>query len=291
MSQAAFSMPESFYWILFPSTSQTSEDDQFLLMELGALGTEEEELGKRLRVRGSFSSEEAWLKAREALAARPAVVWGKEPWIDWDQSWRDRQIPVKVTDRLTVCPPWVQIPPAAHHVIRLEAKMAFGTGTHESTRIAALFSESLDLKGKKLLDVGTGTGILALYCAVLVAKLSVGFDVDPVTGPCLAENRELNPVPTGSSVGFFVGTTEALAPARHFDVIICNMIRTEAWPLLPALMNGLKSGGTLVLSGQRIEDQAVWKPWFHQQGISTLREITLDEWWGFTCQLPNLPQG
>jgi len=73
--------------------------------------------------------------------------------------------------------------------------MAFGTGSHESTRIAALLLETLNLRGKSVLDVGTGTGILSLYPAQLGAKLCVGFDIDPVTGPCLRENLDLNPPP------------------------------------------------------------------------------------------------
>ena len=283
MLQSAFPMPDSYYWIRFLTTSENSETDQFLLMEFGALGTEEDDLGG-LRVKGSFGSKEIWEQARTEFIDRMGLEWGEEPWMDWDQSWRDRQIPVKVTERLSVCPPWVKPPSGAESVIRLEAKMAFGTGSHESTRIAAYLMETQDFTGKTLLDVGTGTGILAIYGAMLGAKFSVGFDVDPVTGPCLAENLRLNPSPTAKTVSFFVGTMEALKTSRHFDAIICNMIRTEAWPLLPAMVGGLKPGGHLVMSGQRVEDQAIWRPWLEKNSGANFQDKTMEEWWGFIFQ-------
>jgi ribosomal protein L11 methyltransferase len=114
----------------------------------------------------------------------------------------------------------------------------------------------------------------------------VGFDVDPVTGPCLAENQRLNPVPAENRVVFFVGTTEALPTERQYDVIICNMIRTEAWPLIPDLLSRLNPGGHLVVSGQRVEDQAVWRPWFTTQTGALVKEIGLDGWWGFIFRNP-----
>jgi len=165
--------------------------------------------------------------------------------------------------------------------------MAFGTGSHESTRIAALLLESLDLREKSVLDVGTGTGILSLYPAQLGAKFCVGFDIDPVTGPCLRENSDLNPPPPGSAVVFFVGILDALQASVRFDVIVCNMIRTEAWPHLEAFLAHLKPGGRLVLSGQRIEDQSHWTQWFKEKNLAPVREITLGEWWGVAVGNPD----
>src|SRR5690606_13503033 len=128
--------------------------------------------------------------ARAVFGEQRVVAWGESPWEDWDRSWRERQVPVEVTPGLTVCPPWVEAPPGSRHVIRLEAKMAFGTGSHESTRIAALLMEKLDLSGRTVLDVGTGTGLLALFAARQGARRIVGFDIDPVAGPCLRENLD-----------------------------------------------------------------------------------------------------
>lgn len=276
--------PSVYYWIRFSSTPEDSESDQYLLMELGALGAEETEEGAVITVKGSFADPTLWSEARLALADRPGLAWGESPWEDWDRSWRDRQVPVEVTPELVVCPPWVAVPYHVPHVIRLEAKMAFGTGSHESTRIAAILLEGLDLIGKTLLDVGTGTGILTLYAAMRGAAFSAGFDMDPVTGPCLRENLDLNPLPKGSQATFWVGDLESLRPETRFDVVICNMIRTEAWPYLHAFLLRLPPKGCLILSGQRVEDQSYWNTWFKTQGLKPFQEICLDEWWGFALR-------
>ncbi|HAO99695.1 MAG TPA: 50S ribosomal protein L11 methyltransferase [Fibrobacteres bacterium] len=273
----------SYFWIVLPTSPDASEADQYRLMELGASGSLEEE-GQPLKVRGFFEDHALWVSAREALNGISGLEWGENPWEDWDRSWRERQVPVEVTPLLAVCPPWVAAPQNIRHVIRLEAKMAFGTGSHESTRIAALLLEKLDLRDKTLLDVGTGTGILSLYPALLGTKLAVGFDIDPVTGPCLKENLELNPVPNGSKAIFYVGTLDAMKPRTCFDVIVCNMIRTEAWPYLDAFLAYLKPGGQLILSGQRVEDQPHWQEWFKKKDVQPSQEVTLDEWWGFVVK-------
>jgi ribosomal protein L11 methyltransferase len=273
-------LPSVYYWLRVQSSPDAAELDQFRLMELGALGTEEEEKTATV-IRACFETPEALAEARAAFG-EAAIDGGESPWEDWDRSWRERQVPVEVTPRLVVCPPWVDAPANGEHVIRLEAKMAFGTGSHESTRIASLLMESLQLLEKSVLDVGTGTGILAIYAAQLGAGRSVGFDIDPVAGPCLRENLDLNPMSAGVPE-FYVGTLDALKPQARFDIIVVNMIRTETWPYLGDLVERLAPGGRLVFSGQRVEDQPHWTEWFDKAGVSVVGEVTLGEWWGFAA--------
>jgi ribosomal protein L11 methyltransferase len=285
LSYFPFMVPTNYYWLRVQSSPVYAELDQFRLMDMGALGTEEEE-HTDVVIRACFAEEAALAEARAAFGDA-ALDGGEAPWEDWDRSWRDRQTPVEVTPGLTVCPPWVEAPHvegrAAMHVIRLEAKMAFGTGSHESTRIAALLMEALDLSNKSVLDVGTGTGILALYAAQRGAAFSAGFDIDPVAGPCLRENLDLNPV-AGRPAAFYIGTLDALAPSAAFDVLVINMIRTETWPYLDALLDRTLPGGRLVFSGQRIEDQPHWIQWFTEKNVTVESEITQGEWWGFTAK-------
>jgi ribosomal protein L11 methyltransferase len=275
-------LPNTYFWLRVQSSPLDAELDQFRLMELGALGTEEEEHTSVI-LRACFADEAALEEARRVFG-EAVVDGGESPWEDWDRSWRDRQTPVEVTAELTVCPPWVDAPATAKHVIRLEAKMAFGTGSHESTRIAALLMEALDLSGKTVVDVGTGTGILALYAAQRGAAYGVGFDIDPVAGPCLRENLDLNPLPAGRLAMFYVGTLDAVRPEKGFDVLVINMIRTETWPYLDALLDRTLPGGRLVFSGQRVEDQPHWNQWFAEKNVTVESEVTLGEWWGFTAR-------
>jgi ribosomal protein L11 methyltransferase len=277
------SLPSVYYWLRVRSTPSEAELDQFRLMELGALGTEEEE-HTSVHLRACFDEAALLAAAREAFG-EAVIEGGESPWEDWDRSWRERQTPVEVTADLTVCPPWVEAPADARHVIKLEAKMAFGTGSHESTRIAALLMEALELQGRSVMDVGTGTGILALYASQRGAGFSVGFDIDPVAGPCLRENIDLNPLETDAPA-FYVGTLDSLKPAALFDVLVINMIRTETWPYLADLLARTAPGGRLVFSGQRVEDQPHWKTWFAGTGVAVESEVTLGEWWGFTAARP-----
>lgn len=272
--------PTSYFWLRIAVTPESSESEQYRLMELGAMGTEEED-GPTPVVRAYFGDADAWRTARDAIGDTLLVDSGESPWEDWDRSWRERQTPVEVTERLTVCPPWVPGPDNVETVIRLEAKMAFGTGSHESTRIAALLLEDQIAPGMTVLDVGTGTGILALYAARLGAGFSAGFDIDPVAGPCLRENLDLNPVGKGREPVFYVGTLDALRADARFDLIVVNMIRTETWPYLEDLLARLAPGGRLVFSGQRIEDQPYWMPWLRDHDVGITREQTFGEWWGF----------
>ena len=77
-------------------------------------------------------------------------------------------------------------------MLELEAKTAFGTGEHDTTSSCATLMESIDFNGKTVLDIGTGTGILAMYARRLGAKMAVGTEIDPLTIPCIAENFERN---------------------------------------------------------------------------------------------------
>ena len=87
-----------------------------------------------------------------------------EPAKDWDKWWRDRAQPVSVSPHLWVRPPWVEFTPDDPQavVLELEAKTAFGTGEHDTTSSCATLMENIDFKGKTVLDIGTGTGILAM---------------------------------------------------------------------------------------------------------------------------------
>jgi ribosomal protein L11 methyltransferase len=280
---------ETYYWLRFWSESGTREADQDQLFELGALGLEEEGADGEVVHPDAASSQPLWLKAsfgeagafaaaKAAYADRPGFSSGTAEVEDWDQTWRDRQEPVAVTGRLTVLPPWLPTPEAGH-VIRLTAKMAFGTGLHESTQLAAALLEKLDLANKTVLDIGAGTGILALYTAQLGARRAIAHDIDVVTGPCMAENKTLNPLHEGRDFVGFVGTTDALKTSADFDCIVCNMIRTEWWPFRAELISRTAPQGILVISGQRLDDKPLVLPWLASQGFAPCHEVNKNEWW------------
>lgn len=202
----------------------------------------------------------------------------EEPAKDWDKWWRDRAQPVSVSPRLWVRPPWVEFQPESSDavVLELEAKTAFGTGEHDTTSSCATLMENIDFQGKSVLDIGTGTGILAMFARRMGAKLAVGTEIDPLTIPCIAENFERNGF--GSS-DCLLGFLDAFKDGTKFDVILCNMIRSELWPLRDDIEDLLAKGGELIISGQLLTEKEYILKWFKEAGLSVEVERESGEWW------------
>ena len=202
----------------------------------------------------------------------------EEPAKDWDKWWRDRAQPVAVSEHLWVRPPWVEFTPEDPEavVLELEAKTAFGTGEHETTSSCAALMENVDFKGKTVLDIGTGTGILAMFARRKGASLAVGTEIDPLTIPCIAENFERNGFGESDCV---LGFLDAFKDGTKFDVILCNMIRSELWPLRDYIEDLLAEGGELIISGQLVTEKDYILKWFEEAGFKVSVEREKGEWW------------
>ncbi|GHV18003.1 hypothetical protein AGMMS49938_18930 [Fibrobacterales bacterium] len=208
---------------------------------------------------------------------------GEEESRDWDLWWRERQTPVKVSENLWVRPPWVEFSEPSAVVLALEAKTAFGTGEHDSTALTAQLMEFINLSGKKLLDIGTGTGILSLFALKRGAKLAIGTEIDPLTIDCIVENFQQN----GENKNAVLGFLDVFNENAKFDVIVCNMIRTEFFPLREEIRRLLKGGcgtatedgGYFILSGQLADEKHYILDWLSEVSWRVVAEKTSGEWW------------
>lgn len=134
---------------------------------------------------------------------------------------------------------------SGRHLLRIPARTAFGTGSHETTRLVVEILEDLDLEGRRVLDVGTGSGILAMVALVLGARQAVGFDVDSAALPIARDNARRNRL----APRLFAGRIAGIAVRAGFDVVVVNALPHEVADELEAIVARTIPGGILVLSG------------------------------------------
>lgn len=189
---------------------------------------------------------------------------------DWVRAARDRIRPTRFGDRLWVCPTWEAPPPeaAAGVVVRLDPGLAFGTGTHPSTRLCLRRLAGLDLAGKVVIDYGCGSGILGIAALGLGARRCLAVDVDPRALDTARENARRN----RSAGRFDIMRPPAVAAALRragsstSDLLVANVLAAPLAALAGAFGGFVGRGGELVLSGI-LSDQAKaliegYAPWF-----------------------------
>jgi len=163
------------------------------------------------------------------------------------EAYRAASQPFAVGRRLWMEPgesPGAAAPPG-RIALRVPASRAFGTGSHASTRLALLALEDEALEGRTVLDVGTGSGILALAAAALGARLTVGLDTDAEAVFVARENLARHPF--GDRVRLYAGPLSACA--GKFDLVVANMLAAEILPEARRLLGGAARRGRVLLSG------------------------------------------
>jgi ribosomal protein L11 methyltransferase len=166
---------------------------------------------------------------------------------DWAEAWKQFFKPRRIGERFLVRPTWEEAPKnAAEFEIVLDPGQAFGTGDHPTTQLVLRLLEQTDLGDRRVLDVGCGTGILAIAAKMLGAKEVVAIDLDPESVRATRENAERNGVEVVAQVGDLLVGIEDHAP---FDVAISNIISATIIRLTPQLPKVLASGGLWILSG------------------------------------------
>jgi ribosomal protein L11 methyltransferase len=200
---------------------------------------------------------------------------------DWMRTWRESMKPVLLTEGIWVSPKW--LPPSADNIenwIKIEPRMAFGTGHHETTRLAAkALCRRIKQAGPdcRLLDIGCGSGILCFAADACGASKCVGIEIDADCLQNIAENRRLND--SNNTICFAIGTCEALNSRANFELAVMNIIRNHAEPLLREAVRMLLPKGIIVWSGLLLEqrDEAVERA--RDEGLTLLGESREGEWW------------
>ncbi len=204
---------------------------------------------------------------------------------DWAEAWKKGYSVQHIGERLVVAPSWEAYTPAHDElVVRLDPGMAFGTGLHPTTRLCLMALETWVQAGDHVLDVGTGSGILAIAAAKLGAARVIGVDLDPVAVQVARENVRLNDVT--DRVQIEVGTLDTLNPMpRSMDCVVVNILADVIIKLTPALTTCLRHAGTLIASGI-IEEQedAVMKA-FDTAGLQVVERRQQKDWVALVASL------
>lgn len=167
---------------------------------------------------------------------------------DWVARSREQFAPLAIGERLWVGASWHEPPGGAAAIVRLDPGMAFGTGSHPSTRLVLRFLERAVCGGESVLDYGCGSGILAIAAAKLGAARVDAVDIDPLALEATAANAAANRAQVR------VAAPEAL-PAARYDIVVANILAQPLMALAPLLASRTAPGGTIVLSGL-LESQA-----------------------------------
>ena len=164
---------------------------------------------------------------------------------DWQNAWRKYYHPMDIGRRLAVVPSW-QDYPTGRIALRLDPGLAFGTGGHETTSLCLEALDELVAGGERVLDIGTGSGILAIAALKLGAAAAEGVDIDPVAVRTACENAALNGV-----ADRFTGLEGDLSDkaSGRYDIITANIVANAIIALAPAVPGLLAAGGRFIASG------------------------------------------
>jgi len=203
--------------------------------------------------------------------------------IDWSTRWRDG-LGARRFGRLTVVPSWV--PEAAHpdqSTVVLDPESAFGSGEHGSTRAALTLLEQLLQPGQRVLDLGSGSGILAIAAVKLGAARAIGIENDPEANQVSLRNAARNGV--ADRVEFLEGDAGILAPlAGPADLILSNILRTANTALLPSITDGLQPGGLVIFSGMEQAEASEFRQALRAADFDPVRETLDAGWWAVAAR-------
>ena len=195
---------------------------------------------------------------------------------DWLARYEQSLEPLLIGDAFVVAPDARLIPAGtARHALVVPQEQAFGTGSHETTSLCIEILESMELTGKRGLDVGAGSGILALAMISLGAAKAIAFDNDVDAYGALRDNRARNGV-DAARMPLFIGGVESLRGGR-FDVVTMNIIPEVILPLLGDVVAHV--GGTLILSGILAERAEEVVCACAARGLRLGQEREKGEWW------------
>ena len=182
-------------------------------------------------------------------------------------------------------PSWIELPPGDGPAVVLDPESAFGSGEHGSTRAALTLLERYVRPGDRVLDLGSGSGILAIAAAKLGAASAVGIENDAEANPVAWRNAERNGIT--AAVDFLEGDAGDLAPLLGpADLLLSNILRAVNTALLPVITRAVRTGGIAIFSGMELPEAEEFRRILSTAGFKLVQETLDAGWWGVAAELP-----
>ncbi|WP_018479884.1 50S ribosomal protein L11 methyltransferase [Pontibacter roseus] len=194
---------------------------------------------------------------------------------NWNEEWERNFEPLFIAGQVSVRASFHEKPAAARYDIVINPKMSFGTGHHETTTLMIENQLTLDHQDKRVLDMGCGTGILAIMAGELGAKEIVAVEIEDWTVENARENAQLNGYP---EIDVRLGGAETIAGDSPYDIILANINRNVLLEDMPAYVEVLQGGGTLLLSGFYTEDLPVLQERAAGLGLAYVSHRVKNNW-------------
>jgi ribosomal protein L11 methyltransferase len=215
-------------------------------------------------------------------AAAPQVSWRWQANEDWAAKWREGLAPRQVTERIVVKPTWTEWEPRPGQVVvDIDPQMAFGTGEHATTRGCLRLLDDALRPSDRVLDVGSGSAILAITAAMLGAREAIAVEYDPDANLNARENLERNRVESRVEIVEAMADRALLEELGPFDLVLANILSGVIRPLLPAFRQALGGSpdGRLIVSGiLRTEAPNVIRD-AEAAGFRIVEVDEEEEWW------------
>lgn len=194
---------------------------------------------------------------------------------DWNELWEQSIEPIEVGEKIVIKPTWKEYPKPNKIVIQIDPKMSFGTGHHETTRLMLRAIEKYLYKSCKVLDVGTGSGILAIASIKLGAETAIGVDNDRWAYENAIENAQINNVEEKFKV--ILGSIDDVSE-KDFDFILANINKNAIINMMEKFYNKLKQKGFLITSGYLDLEEGTIEEHLQINGFEIIDVLRENEW-------------
>ncbi len=289
-------MSEGFIEVDIPADPGLAENLVAIFSQLGFEGFWEDEGTLRCyiaakRCSPEFLDEVRTIAARVARSSSSPVPRIRVETLekrDWNAEWEKTIRPIRVSDRIVICPSWQSFTPRPGDlVLTIDPKMSFGTGYHETTRLVLRAMETCVRPGTTMLDVGTGTGVLAIAGIKLGCVSAIACDVDEWSYWNARENAEVNRV--ADRVNVILGDISQ-TPRTAFDLVAANLQRTVIVSILPDLMARCTPHGVLLLSGLLLQEEEEIAGHLKEFNLAVTARLSENEWLALAARPQTSPQ-